>query len=704
MTTILIVEDHALSRQALTTLLGYYGHRLLEATEGSAALEITRTEHLDLIITDIVMPTMDGVEFVRQLRADKRMEKTPVIFYTATYRLPEARRLVAGFGNCQVIPKPSEPTDILRVVNGILGISPAEAPSPQSMTNVDILSTWNTELHLAALHLAALVDLSFHLLSQRDPARLLDISCDAIRNILNCRHVHLVLLEENGRTRYFGLTEDDEPTGESPCELFPTEEILAQVVSQRRTLRRHLPDMKPAEAVGHRPPYESLLIIPFATQNRVYGWLSLAGKLNGLPFSGEDEEMAAALGSQTALAYENLLLVTDMKQAKEAAESAASAKSRFLANMSHELRTPMTGVLGMLELALEGPLEAEQRDFIETAHTSARSLVRILNDILDLTKIEIGKLSIEEKPFPLRKCLEESINILLPAALSKGLDLNLVVADNVPRTMIGDQTRLNQVLTNLVGNAIKFTERGNVDLRVIAGDSTPDGKRKLIFTISDTGIGIPDDKKHFLFRPFSQVDESHSRNYGGTGLGLAISKEIVDRMGGTITFMSEEGKGSAFSCSIPLGEIGTARNTAFIPENTAVPGAAPGAEVSRARLLIAEDDRVTRQLLGLILERANYDVDFAENGEQVVDMWENGEYGLILMDVQMPRMDGFDATSAIREKERTRGGHTPIVAMTAHAFKEDEERCIVAGMDTFIAKPIDRKKSLQLIREILKQK
>ena len=405
---------------------------------------------------------------------------------------------------------------------------------------------------------------------------------------------------------------------------------------------------------------------------------------------------AAALRRETEAAEK-------LRAEKESAEENARLKNQFLVNMSHELRTPMTGILGMLQFALEEDLAPTLREYLQTTQSSARSLLRILNDILDMAKFEAGKLIIEENPFALQECLAQSVDIIMPEVRRKGLAFTVTVAKDVPEMALGDQMRLRQVLINLIGNAVKFTEGGQVTVNVTAAERPTDGKRPVTFAVTDTGIGIPDDKKDLLFRIFSQIDPSLNRNYGGTGLGLAISREIVELMGGTISFVSEAGVGSTFSFTIPLQEADAAR-PADGSRTAAAPTPLPVGE--GARLLLAEDDTVIRLLVSMMLKRANYQLDVAEDGRMAVEMWEKGDYDLVLMDIQMPGLNGFEATRSIREKERERenGNHTPIIAMTAHASQEDEEQCLAAGMDAYISKPIDFEKSLQLISDILKQK
>ena len=439
---------------------------------------------------------------------------------------------------------------------------------------------------------------------------------------------------------------------------------------------------------------------PLTAQGRVLGTLSFGTRTRD-SFSEDDLSLMKAVADQVAIAMERKLMEEKLRQAKQAAEAASRTKSQFLANMSHELRTPMTGVLGMLELALQFPDDPRQSEYIETAHKSGRSLLRILNDILDLTKVEAGNFLLDPKPFQLRPCVAETVEVLIPEARRKGLELRLDMADDLPDQVLGDQVRLRQVLTNLLGNAVKFTDQGRVEVRGWVESREEQGVVEIRFSVRDTGIGIPADKKHLLFKSFSQVDDSHSRSYGGAGLGLAISREIVERMGGSIGFQSEPGQGSSFYFTVRL-EAAAGSRAETVEAATAVQLPQEGAqrEVDGKRLLIAEDDPTIRQVLGTMLGRLQYQVDFAEDGHSVIEMWQEGEYDVILMDVQMPRLDGFQATRAIREREQERGGRMPIIAMTAHAMKEDQQRCIDAGMDDYISKPIDFRECVGKIKAL----
>ena len=451
--------------------------------------------------------------------------------------------------------------------------------------------------------------------------------------------------------------------------------------------------------------YESMALIPLYFGVERMGLLQLNDHRTGM-FSSEVIALWERLAGYLAMALAKFRTETELRCAKDIAEAASNAKSRFLANMSHELRTPMTGVLGMLDLTLGGALEAEQRDYLETAHKSARALLHILNEILDLSSIESGKFSIEDKPFSLRKCLGDSLGIFCTEARRKGLELISLPAGDLPKTVVGDPLRLRQILVNLIGNALKFTEQGRVEISVAAGNKTAEGKLELTFTVADTGVGIPEDKRHLLFLAFSQVDDSDTRSYGGSGLGLAICQEIVTRMGGTIGCESEKGKGSSFSFTVPFGEAETgAEENAAAGKPQTIANIDPDPVGSRkTRLLIAEDEPVVRQVLNVMLRLSNFEPEFAEDGHKALEMWDQGEYDLVLMDVQMPLMDGFAATRAIRERERVRGGHTLIVAMTAYASREDENHCLDAGMDAFISKPVDLQKSIVLIKGLISQR
>jgi signal transduction histidine kinase/CheY-like chemotaxis protein len=533
MATILVVEDHAMSRQILMTLLEHSGHRVLEAAEGEEAFELACRMQPDLIISDMLLPNMDGREFVRRLRTKAVHADTPVIFYTAWCRHPEDIRLDESLKPCHIIPKPSEPQVILRTVNELLGESSTDDHLQPAMNELCRGCAKHEQAISIELQLSALMDLGYSMVAERDPGRLLNIFCRAVCEMINCSQAVLAIHEENGTLNYYTGRTDNLHERTCPEHMIPPGDIIEAVAARRLPVRWG----------------KCMMAIPFASPTRQYGWISVMGRPGAEKLTGRDEEIIMTLGIRVALAYENMLLMEQLKKSNE-------IKGMFITNMSHELRTPLNILLSnaqLLNLYLQDDRELDRerlRSKIDMQIRNCYRLIRLVNNFIDISKIESNHFKLK-----LVKCnIVEVVKAIAASTVEyagiKGIDL-VFDAQQEEMFICCDLDSIERILLNLLSNAIKFTSRGGT---IYVNLSMADGYVRI--SVKDTGIGIPEEKVDLIFERFSQVDNLLTRKNEGSGIGLTLVKMLTEMHGGRVCVHSQYKKGSEFVVELPENSNG----------------------------------------------------------------------------------------------------------------------------------------------------
>ncbi len=555
----------------------------------------------------------------------------------------------------------------------------------------------------------ALADCSRTLLVERDTQKALP---KALRRLLSVVEADRIAIFENFRDdegklrirQIFELCHPDYPAHTAPEQFrqLPYKEGLMRWrarLSSGKLIAGPVDGFPPQEqAVLAHLNLKSLLVLPVQVESEWYGFISFEDTRKSRHWTSSEIRRLRTVSEMVGAFIGRRRFEVRLDQAREEADQANQAKGRFLSNMSHEVRTPMNAIIGMSELLLKTGLDSQQQEYLKTLHSSSRILMALINDVLDFSKIEAGKLELDYRRFSLRRVLDETLGLLRLQAQEKGLKFSHHLFSDLPESLKGDPDRLAQIVSNLLGNAIKFTPKGEVCLSV---RKRWEGEHQvgLEFEVADTGIGIPADQMESLFQPFFQTDTTFRPQPGGTGLGLAISGQLAEMMGGEITVESQPGKGSRFCLRVSLD---TARPATPDPPDEAAdaPTARPG---QNRCLLVVEDNIPNQKVLEAILRNFGFAVDLADNGAQALEALRAGTYDAVIMDLQMPDMDGLEATRRIRNPETgLKDPDIPVIAMTASAMKGDQERCLEAGMNAYLAKPVDTQKLLATLQEQLR--
>ncbi len=642
--TVLVVDDDPMIRELMACILDDE-YNVISAGDGEEALKVLATVKPHLMLLDVVMPGMSGYALFQRILEIPVLSDVPVLFLTSVSEFEcELRGL--EMGAVDYITKPCNPQILrLRVKNHLI----LKARSEELAENLKIQAACDNE-RMRALDA---------LKSSENRCRQL------FENMIAAFALHEMVYDQNG-----------DPVDYRFLEINPAFEKLTGLRAENlvgRTVLNVLPDTEQYWIETYARVAETGEPIAFQNFSK-----ELGKYFDVWAFSPEKGQFAAVFIDITErrAAEEAMLL------AKEQAEAANKAKSEFLANMSHELRTPMNGVLGMTQLLGFTQLTEEQAEFLRSIEISADNLLMIINDILDLAKVESGNMQVEQMDFSLRYAIEDLLIIQSSRISAKNLVLNKEFDDALPETINGDELRVKQIVLNMLGNAVKFTEAGSITVSVLVVDSS-DANVVVRISVSDTGIGMEPELLQRIFRPFEQGDASTTRRFGGTGLGLAISLKYAELMGGTLTVESEPGRGSSFHLQLPFKLSSTKAEKKEKKQDYSI--AKPKKSLS---VLLAEDNKLNQRTIEMLLKKAGHRVVSACNGIEAVEEWRKGGIDLILMDIQMPLMSGMEAFEKIREEEKGTGIKIPVIALTADAIKGMEERFLAAGFDGYLSKPL----------------
>ena len=624
--TVLVVDDDLLSIEMLVSILAQE-YRVLTAQSGPAALDLLRVVRPDLILLDLVMPEMDGYTLFQLIKEQPALADLPVLFLTC---MTEAEFEVKGLelGAVDYIAKPYNPHIVrLRIRNHLLLKSRQDQLAAQTLLQREL------------------------------------VCCEQkFRSYVEVSPLGIFVVDGEGRF-YEVNRAGAELFGYQPFELLGKPMTVLLTEESREAALRHFEAVKTVGLADDE--------LPLRRKDGSVIWVKVvAAPLPDGGFVAFKQDMT-----------QRRMLETSLAAARDAAEAANRAKSEFLANMSHEIRTPMNGIVGMAQLLGLTPLNQAQQQYLEAIEVSADNLLDLISDILDLSKVEAGKVELEYSRFSLHKAVQDVVTTQRSRMQQKGLQLQLELPDELPQPVWGDQLRLKQILLNLLGNAVKFTEQGTITLS-LAVLEFHDRSVLIRITVADTGIGIEPDMLGSIFQAFSQADSSITRRFGGSGLGLNICSKLAQLMGGAITVESEPGQGSRFHLELPFDLPLPAQTVDHASEAVPVLSAVPPLTV-----LVAEDNEVNSHTAEQMLQILGHRPQICRDGRAAVDCWARGGVDLILMDIQMPVMGGEEALQLIRSAEAGQGYRTPVVALTADALYGTRERLLAAGFDGYLAKP-----------------